>query len=457
MGWLRWRELSLARQFALAGGVVMLVAMLSVGLWVSRRIEEVVVRNTANATALYMESFMAPLMQDLARRERLTPEARLEISRLIKDTALGERVVSFKVWRKGGLLADASNEALVGQRFPVTENLRRAWDGQVRADFNDTADAEDVAEAALGLPLLEIYSPIRELRTGEVIAVAEFYEVATGLQDDLTRARAASFAAVAAVMAAIGLTLFAIVLRGSRTIDRQIFALRDLASRNVALRRRSQGAAARFAALNDQTLRRIGADLHDGPAQLMSFAALRLDALRQGVPEGEGRRELDAVEGALREATRDLRTISRGMSLPDLERKPIAALMRALAEAQGARNGKPVAVTVGLAGHEDLPLAVKTCLYRVAQEGLTNAWRHGHAEACELRLTARDGVLTLSVLDRGPGFPPAGAEADGAEDRGLGLAGLTDRVESLGGRLLMLNRPGGGAELRMVLDLREAP
>ena len=66
-------------------------------------------------------------------------------------------------------------------------------------------------------------------------------------------------------------------------------------------------------------------------------------------------------------------------------------------------------------------------------------------------------MLTLSVLDRGPGFPPAGAEADGAEDRGLGLAGLTDRVESLGGRLLMLNRPGGGAELRMVLDLREAP
>ena len=176
-----WESLSLARQFALAGGVIMLIAMLSVGIWVSRWIEEVVVRNTANATALYMESFIAPLMQDLADRDSLSPKSRLEISSLIKDTALGQRVVSFKLWRKGGFLADASNEELVGQNFEVTENLRLAWDGHVRADFEDTDDLEDVAEKALNLPLLEVYSPIREIRTGEVIAVAEFYEVATDL------------------------------------------------------------------------------------------------------------------------------------------------------------------------------------------------------------------------------------------------------------------------------------
>lgn len=61
-----WAGLSLARQFAIAGGVVMLAATLLVGWFVAGRIEEVVVRNTANATALYMESFVAPLTQDLA-------------------------------------------------------------------------------------------------------------------------------------------------------------------------------------------------------------------------------------------------------------------------------------------------------------------------------------------------------------------------------------------------------
>jgi len=61
-----WSGLSLARQFALAGGVVMLVATGLVGWFVAGRIEEVVVRNTANATALYMESFVAPLTKILA-------------------------------------------------------------------------------------------------------------------------------------------------------------------------------------------------------------------------------------------------------------------------------------------------------------------------------------------------------------------------------------------------------
>ncbi len=450
----RWQDMSLARQFALAGGAVMLVAMLAVGLWVSRWIEEMVVRNTANATALYMESFIAPLMQDLSTRERMSPDARLEIDRLIEKTALGERVVSFKLWREDGLLVDASNESLVGQRFEVTENLRLAWDGQVRADFEETGDAEDAAEEAMGLPLLEIYSPIREIGSGKIIAVAEFYEVATALKSDLALARGASFAAVAAVMTAIGITLFAIVLRGSRTIDRQLVALEDMARRNVALRRRVQGAAARFSAMNDQALRRIGADLHDGPVQMMSFAALRLDAVRRRVPEGPGRADVDAVEGALKDSITELRNISRGMSLPDLQRRSVPELLQGLAEAQAARVGHPVPVQMDLAGLSDLPDEVKTCLYRVAQEGLTNSWRHGGGESA-LELVVEDGVLRLSVLDRGPGFPEGRAAPADDDSGGLGLAGLADRVEALGGELKTLNRPGGGAELRMVLDLRE--
>ena len=267
-------------------------------------------------------------------------------------------------------------------------------------------------------------------------------------------ARLASFAAVAAVMAAIGLSLFAIVLRGSRTIDRQLLALRDMSSRNVALRMRVQGAAARFANLNDQTLRRIGGDIHDGPVQLMSFAALRLDSLRSQVAGEKGKTELDSIEGAVREAIGELRNISRGMSLPDLEKRPVEALLRSVAEAQGARSGMAAQVSVAMNGHDDLPGEVKTCLYRVAQEGLTNAWRHAQASQPELRLEVKDRELTFSVLDRGPGFPTGGAKPD-SEDGGLGLGGLADRVESLGGQLLRLNRPGGGAELRMVLDLRE--
>ncbi len=452
-----WRRkglegLSLARQFALAGGVVMLAATLLVGWFVSGRIEDVVVRNTANATALYMESFVAPLMQDLAASDNLSKASRDSIGALLQGTALGRRVVSFKIWREGGLLVDASNTALVGKVFPPTQNLTLAWAGEVRADFEDTGDPEDANENALGLPLLEIYSPIRDMESGRVIAVAEFYEVATQLKSDLVRARAASWGTVTAVMLLIGGSLFAIVRRGSRTIDSQLAALAEMSSRNLSLRLRVQGAAARFAAMNDQTLRRIGADLHDGPAQLLGFAALRLDALRKAAPPEAGP-AVDEVARAIKDAIAELRAISRGLSLPDIDRRSLADLVRGLAEAHKTRTGAEVAVECRIAPGIDLPEAVRICLYRFVQEGLNNGWRHAEGKGQEVRLTLTGETLTLVVADRGPGFaaPPPGAGADGAS---LGLAGLADRVESLGGQFTARNRAGGGAELVMSLDLQ---
>ena len=447
-----WSGLSLARQFALAGGVVMLVATGLVGWFVAGRIEEVVVRNTANATALYMESFVAPLTQDLGHADNLSDESRARIGALLENTALGRRVVSFKIWRQGGFLADASNTALVGRTFPPTENLKLAWAGEVRADFEDTGDPEDKDENALGVPLLEIYSPIRDVKTGRVIAVAEFYEVATQLKADLARARLASWTTVALVMLVIGASLFVIVLRGSRTIDRQLAALTELSARNVALRLRVQGAAARFAAMNDQTLRRIGADLHDGPAQQMGFAALRLDALRQAVGS-KGSASVDEVARAVKDAISEIRTISRGLSLPDIDRRSLPDLVQRLAEAHKARTCVDVAVSCSIPPGVELPEAAKICIYRFVQEGLNNGWHHAEGKEQSVDLVIDGDDLRLTVADRGPGFaaPPPGAGADGTT---LGLAGLGDRVESLGGQLTARNRAGGGAELVMTLDLR---
>ncbi len=446
---------SLARQFAVAGGAVMLAAMLAAGYWVSALIEAGVVRNTANTTALYMESVLSPLSQELAEEDRLSPGATRALEEIFENTPLGERVASYKIWKRGGLVVAASDPSLIGQRFQPTQNLREAWSGEVRAEFEQHNDPEDVAEAALGVPLLEIYSPVRELWSGEVIAVAEFYEVSDQLSADLTRARWLSWLAVAGGMTTIGLLLFAIVLRGSRTIDRQkaelsrqLADLQALSVRNTSLRLRVQGAAQRASAMNDQALRRIGADLHDGPAQHLGFAALRLDALADAACPEARQREVASIGAAVQEALSDIRQISRGLSLPDIDKRGPCDIVEAVAQAHAGRTG--IEVSLDLDCHngdgDDLPAAVKICLYRFVQEGLNNAWQHADGLEEAVSLSIRDGELRARVTDAGPGL--AGSTP------GLGLSGLRDRVESIGGRFSATTRAEGGTELCMVLDLR---
>lgn len=162
---------------------------------------------------------------------------------------------------------------------------------------------------------------------------------------------------------------------------------------------------------------------------------------------------MEEVARAVKDAIAEVRTISRGVSLPDVDRRSLADLVQGLADAHKARTGAEVQVEAHVAPGVDLPDAVKICVYRFVQEGLNNGWRHagGMGQAVRLQVTAEE--LRLVVADHGPGFaaPPPGAGADGTT---LGLAGLADRVESLGGQFMALNRAGGGAELAMTLDLR---
>ena len=430
----------------------MLLATLVVGLWVSSRIEDAVVRNTANATALYMDSFIAPLSQDLAKTGRLSDANLAEMQRLLTDTPLGQRVANFKIWVKGAKVIASSDPTIVGKSFPQTDPLKKAWTGTVNAAFNALGDREDENEASLHVPLLEIYSPIRNNDTGDIIGIAEFYEIATQLKADLVRARLTSWAAVALVMMAIWGSLFAIVQRGSQTIDRQVVDLTEMAARNVTLRLKVQGAAGRFSALNDQALRRIGADLHDGPAQLMGFAALRLDALRKLATGDVAAREINQIESAIKDAMTEIRNISRGVSLPDIDRKPLAQVVQDMVDAHSGRTGTDVALHIQL-GPRELPLAVKICVGRVVQEGLTNARRHAGGAGQHVQVLQQGDDLTAVVRDTGPGLKGR----DEADIYGLGLAGLAGRVESLGGRLVLRNRSDGvqGAELVMTIDLRD--
>jgi signal transduction histidine kinase len=91
-------------------------------------------------------------------------------------------------------------------------------------------------------------------------------------------------------------------------------------------------------------------------------------------------------------------------------------------------------------------------LYRILSEALSNAARHGGSEGVEVRVTdSGDGYLAVEVSDKGPGFDIRRKARPGH----LGLAGMRERAELLGGRFELESHPGAGTRVRVFLPLAE--
>jgi len=441
----RWSRLSLALQFLIAGGVGLLAVMLVVGLWVTSRFREAVIRNSAANTALYVDSVIAPLLPDMRKKQELSDSVKRALDETLDQGGLGKRLESFKMWRRDGTVLYATDPALIGQVFQPSAKLIAAFKGNVVADFNDLNDVENQKEKATGMPLLEIYNPVREPWSGEVVAVSEFYEIADDFQATLDAALWSSWLVVAGATAAALALLSGIVFRGSRTIEIQraaleakVMELQELLSQNSALRQRVQRASRRATAINERYLRRIGADLHDGPAQLVALAAIRLDSQLLIDPSASAQyreAEVANIHKTLDEAMREIRGICNGLVLPQIETADVAAILRLAVAEHERRTASSVSLT--LVGElPELGPSEKISIYRFVQEGLNNAWRHGKGKDQAVKAGTKAGKLFVEVVDGGPGFDPARKE-------GLGLAGLRERIESIGGQFETASGPQG--------------
>lgn len=193
------------------------------------------------------------------------------------------------------------------------------------------------------------------------------------------------------------------------------------------------------AVVNERVLRKVSAEIHDGPAQLIAHSLLKLSGLRSDA-RGDGgakRMEIENMQRTLGDALAELRSISAGLALPELETASLRATIEQAVRAHERRTDTTVILQLGpLADHVSHPL--KICAYRFVQEALNNAFRHG--EGKEQTVTALSGERTLiAVSDKGCGF----VFADIGKDR-LGLSGLKARIEALGGILEVISDLGQG-------------
>lgn len=458
LGSRRWSSVleswSLTRQFAVTGGAIMLLAMIVEGLFTAEIISRNAIDRNAATTALFMDSFLSPLGAQLAADGTLPAQQRAELDRLLDRDDFERRFPHLEIWKKGGLVAYSRSPELIGRTFTPPAGLVAALAGEVSAHYADL-EADEHEVRGFTSRYLEIYAPIREHLTGQIIAVAEIHEVTGPLERRLWRLRVSSWLARIGATALIMAGLFWVVHRGNRIIMIQQDQLRErmtdverTSRHNRVLRERVQRASGRVAELTERYLRGLGADLHDGPAQLIGLAALKVEHVRRAATAAERERELLALDSVLEDANRDIRAISRGLMLPEIEGLPLAEVVRHAARAHERRTATTVAVDCADV-ISSLSPAIKICAYRFVQEGLNNAFRHAGGKGQAVSCTVEGAVLRLSVEDHGG--PGTGRSA--GPDSGLGLAGLRERVESLGGTFCVGNVPGGGTRLEMIMNV----
>jgi signal transduction histidine kinase len=193
----------------------------------------------------------------------------------------------------------------------------------------------------------------------------------------------------------------------------------------------------RIVAAADEERKRIERDVHDGAQQRLSALANQLRAAQLRLGGGADPAVdalLDSAIGELRAANEELRELVRGVYPAILTEEGLAPAVESLA----LRNSFPVDLAVL---EERLPAQVEATAYFVTCEGLANVAKHARASRATVSIARNDGLLEVEVADDGVG----GAQpASGS----TGLNGLADRVEALGGRLLVQSPPGAGTRIR---------
>ena len=183
--------------------------------------------------------------------------------------------------------------------------------------------------------------------------------------------------------------------------------------------------------------RRIERDLHDGAQGRLVSLAMSLGLLEAKLPS-----EADAVRSIAQDARQataaaleQLRELSRGVYPAALAERGLAAALQELAECAA------LPAYVELAIDARPPAPVEAAAYFAVSEALTNAAKHSHASQVRISVSYAELLLIAEVVDDGIGGAAAGT--------GSGLRGLTDRVEALGGRLILTSPPGRGTTVRI--------
>jgi signal transduction histidine kinase len=196
-------------------------------------------------------------------------------------------------------------------------------------------------------------------------------------------------------------------------------------------------------------VKRIASALHDEAGQLLAVVHLKLEDVGRTLP-AEVREQLQGVRQVLDQIESQLRGLAHELRPPVLDDRGLLPALEDLASAVFRRTG--LRVTVESSEYKTCPKKIEAALYRIIQEAVTNASRHAQARTARVRLAREGQNVCCSVADDGIGFNHEDVCA-GRVRRGLGLIGIRERLQILGGVCEIQSTPGQGTTINVTLPV----
>ena len=446
-------RMSLSQRFFWTALSVVVVAMLILGNWTSDYVRDSIATGVGGTAAASIEALVSRSLDDQMNGGTPMSDRRTELDEAfeIGNNAESARLLQIRIRDLQGNIQYAS---LGGLRDETdTGYLQAASQGRLFARVLDLPLQSVGTLPERSLAVLKIYTPLRRVRSDEIFAVGELYLSARSVRELQARAQSDVWIIVAMIgFGAIGTLALLVEVTGS-IITRQRTRLaqnlqrtRQLMLENARLNAASERLRLDAGLANEHILARVGSDIHDGPVQLLTLLILRLTSSAE---KARGN-TIDATTLAT-EAMEDLRGISAGLVLPELAKVGLAEAVLLAVSRHESLTGTSVRSVVNVSG--EAAINAKVCAYRVVQEALNNAHRHGGGVDQVVRAGTAEGWLTVEVTNK----PKPGARTGAASSADhIGLRAMRFRVEALGGTLAVdlgsslarvvaripLNRPG---------------
>lgn len=417
--WLKLRPSPLAAAFT---GFVILV-MVGLAAFIIDEYRSLQLQFHGKVGSVYIDNLLAPIALSFHNGvAEVDPATENVFRKLTEDNS---RLV-LRIWNLDRTLVYSTFAA-----DTAAEHDAKELDTALSGRFVSKLKTSDVvlADFPMTLPYFEVYVPIHSPITGEMVAVGEIYQDASEILRD--RAFVERTVWVATALATLGvLAMLALTFSQSARLEDRLKLEKWMTRQNDQLRRKAVQARLDNAQANEQVLNFVGAELHDGPIQTLGLMSL----MRNGGAYNElaDGTTLDSLGD---QVMTELRTISAGLILPELKDLDAIGVIELAVGRHRDLSGGKVDIDIDQIPF-DLDTPRRVCLYRVLQEGLANAARHGEGKTPQIMIRTLDTALEIQIRNCPHNSSQAVPDTPALR---LGLQGMRRRLEVFGGTLAIHN------------------